>query len=203
MLKNWDWKHTALSLCGLGAMICLYEADQAKAGQALPFHLSAATLTLAVMVFGYVSKQLGGGPASKGGGGSGSAVVTAVGVMALVALTGCLSDAPIVPVTPANTTQISSCQGTAALHNDFVIGDFVIGGSVSGLGTAAAAVADSNASLKTALAITSAGLGAVGIVGTAITGLTASAFSNDQCSSVVGALPTAAPPASQAPAAGR
>jgi len=104
-----------------------------------------------------------------------------------VALAGCISSAPIVPVTSANSAQISSCQGTATLHNDVVIGGFVLGGATSGLATAAAAFTDQNT--KTDLAIAGAIAGAVLIADTAVAGFAASNFANSQCSSVVGALP--------------
>ncbi len=112
-----------------------------------------------------------------------------------VLLSGCLTSAPIVPVTPANQAQVTSCQSTASFHDGIVIGDFAFGGIGAGLATAAAAVTDS--STKTGLAVAGAGVGGLLIAGTALAELTASNFANSQCSSVVGSLPT-----SPAPAAG-
>lgn len=100
----------------------------------------------------------------------------------------CISSAPIVPVTPANTDQISSCQTTAEWHNGVVIGDFVFGGAGAALGGIGAAVTDSNT--KTGLAIGAAVAGGLTAVGAAIAGYTASNFANSNCSNVVGQLPT-------------
>ncbi len=63
--------------------------------------------------------------------------------MLLAGLSGCLSSAPIVPVTAANQAQIASCQGTAALHNDIVLGDFVFAGAGTALSGVGALVSDS------------------------------------------------------------
>jgi hypothetical protein len=103
-------------------------------------------------------------------------------------LTGCLSSAPIVPVTPQNQAQVSSCQNTATLHDDFVIGDFVLGGVASGLASASAAVSDQQT--KTNFAIATAGVGGVLVIGTAVAAYTASNFVASQCANVVGPLPT-------------
>ena len=109
--------------------------------------------------------------------------------LVVLAFTGCVSSAPVVPVTPDNAAQVSSCQNTAAWHNDLVVGDFVVGGAGAGLGAAAAIVPASNASLKDGLAI---GSGAAGAIAAGLTGLvafTTSNFQNSQCQSVVGPLP--------------
>jgi hypothetical protein len=118
--------------------------------------------------------------------------IAPLGVLMLL-LSGCISSAPIVPVTPANTAQVSSCQSSAAVHNDVVIGGFVLGGISAGLGSAGAAVSDSNA--KTDLAISAAVVGGLMLVDSAIAGFSASNFANSQCSGVVGALPVIAKPA--------
>jgi hypothetical protein len=113
-------------------------------------------------------------------------------VLLLLALgstqSACLSSAPIVPVTPANTAQVSSCENTATLHDGFVIGDVVVGGAGAGLGAAAAAVSDTNA--KTGLGVGAAGAGAIAVALTALAEVTASNFVNSQCATVVGPLPT-------------
>jgi hypothetical protein len=114
-------------------------------------------------------------------------------LVAALLLSGCLSSAPIVPVTPANQAQITACQNTATLHNGVVIGDFVVGGGTTALAATAAIVQDQNA--KNDMAIVGAGLGAVTVVGTALAGYSASNFANSQCSQVVGALPSISQPA--------
>jgi orotate phosphoribosyltransferase-like protein len=109
-------------------------------------------------------------------------------ILALAALlSGCISSAPIVPVTAANSSAISTCQSDATLHNDVVIGDFVVGGAASGLSAAAAGIADTNT--KTDFAIAASAVAALTIAGAAIAGYTATNFANSNCSSVVGALP--------------
>jgi hypothetical protein len=120
----------------------------------------------------------------------------AVAVLLLIILAlknqACISSAPTVPVTAANSSQISSCQNTAETHDLAVIGDFVFGGVGTTLGSISAA--ESNTNTKTALAIAAAGSAGVLIVGTAIAGLTASNFANSNCSSVVGPLPLSTKP---------
>jgi hypothetical protein len=104
-----------------------------------------------------------------------------------ITFTGCLSAAPIVPVTPANQAQVQTCQSTASLHNGVVIGDFTIGAGATAIGSIGALVSDSTT--KTDLAITTAVLGGLSAVGIAVAGLTAQSFTNDQCGAVVGPLP--------------
>ena len=116
-----------------------------------------------------------------------AAVKIAGSVLMVATLTGCISSAPTVPVTAANTAQISSCESSAAVHNDFVIGGFALGGISAGLGASGAAVSDTNA--KTDLAIGAAVVGGLVLIDSAIVGLSASNFANSQCTSVVGALP--------------
>ena len=116
-----------------------------------------------------------------------AAVKIAGSVLMIAMLTGCISSAPTVPVTPANAAQISSCESSAAVHNDFVIGGFALGGISAGLGASGAVVSDTNA--KTDLAIGAAVVGGLMLVDSAIVGLSASNFANSQCTSVVGALP--------------
>jgi len=119
--------------------------------------------------------------------------------LALALLTsGCLSSAPLVPVTPANQTQITACQNTATLHNAVVIGGFVLSGTTAGLAGAAAALPDPNT--KTTLGVIGASVGGVALVSAAIGELTNSNFQNSQCGNVVGPLPTAPNPASQSTA---
>jgi len=115
-----------------------------------------------------------------------------VAAMMVAALCGCISSAPVVPVTPANQQQVSMCQQDAQLHNGVVIGDFVVGGATSGLAGVSAGLAPGSA--KTDMAIVAVGLGALTVTGAAIAGYAASNFANSNCSSVVGALPAAPVP---------
>ena len=119
-------------------------------------------------------------------------LLLALGVFVLLAAiavlcSGCLSSAPIVPETPANQAQIQSCQSTAALHNDLVIGDFVLTGGGATVGAVGALVND--VPTKNNLAITAAVLGGTALVASGLIAYTASNFQNGQCPSVVGPLP--------------
>jgi hypothetical protein len=112
-------------------------------------------------------------------------------VLVLVAIafsTACLPAAPIVPVTAANTQQVSACQQIASVHNGVVLGDFVLGGSATTLAGVGAMA--TNTSVKTDLSIAAAVVGGVSLAGTAIAGYTAGDFANSNCSSVLGQLPT-------------
>ncbi len=106
----------------------------------------------------------------------------------------CISDGAIVPVTPGNQSQVSTCQNTATEHNGFVLAGIVSGAAATGLGTTSAIVPGSNASLQTGLAIGAAGAALVTTVAAGGAGLTAASFTNSQCSSVVGPLPLKADP---------
>ncbi|HEY6462661.1 MAG TPA: hypothetical protein VIY73_20975 [Polyangiaceae bacterium] len=125
---------------------------------------------------------------------AGAVKVAGAGLMlgAAFALSGCLSSAPLVPVTSANQAQVSACQNTAALHDGIVVGGFVLSGATAGLAGGAAAVPDANT--KTTLGVVGAVLGGMAVVDAAIAELTASNFSNSSCSQVVGPLPTAKNP---------
>ncbi len=109
-----------------------------------------------------------------------------------VGLSACLSGVPIVPVTPQNSAQVSSCQSTESLHNGLVVGDFVLGGATTGLASVSAAVADT--ATKNVLGVTAAIVGAVAVVDTAVTALTTQSFANGNCSALVGALPSTPTP---------
>lgn len=114
-----------------------------------------------------------------------------------VCLTGCLSSAPVVTQTPANAAQIASCENTATMHNDLLIGDFVLTASGAGLGTVGALASDTTT--KTDLAIAAAGVGAAAVLTSALVGLTTSNFQNSKCGDVVGPLPAGPLPATKAP----
>ena len=62
---NWDWKHTALTVCGVLAAVSEGLAHYAASGGALPWHLSAASFLAATMVFGHISTALGAPTGSK------------------------------------------------------------------------------------------------------------------------------------------
>jgi hypothetical protein len=107
----------------------------------------------------------------------------------LLSLTsGCLSSAPIVSVTPQNTTQISSCESSATVHNVAALTGIGLGVIGTGLGSVAAVETDSN--VKTGLAAGGAVSAALAGGAAAVTALAAENFANSQCSSVVGPLPT-------------
>ena len=114
------------------------------------------------------------------------------GLFALMLLaSGCLSSAPTVPVTPANSAQITTCENTATFHNDLVIGDFVFSGAAGTLGAVGAVASDSTA--KTDAAIGAAIAGGAAVLTSSLIALTTSNYANNGCGSVVGALPVAAP----------
>ncbi|MFI5245693.1 MAG: hypothetical protein ACHQQR_10735, partial [Gemmatimonadales bacterium] len=99
-------------------------------------------------------------------------------VAALLVVPGCLSSAPTVPVTPANSAQVSSCENTATMHNDLLIGDFVLTAGGAGLGTVGALATDTG--VKTNLAITAAAVGGAAVLTSALVGLTTSNFQNSK-----------------------
>jgi hypothetical protein len=112
-------------------------------------------------------------------------------------LTGCLSSAPLVPVTPANQAQVSACETTASEHNALLVGDFVLTGGAATLGAIGAV--DSSQQAKTDLAIGATAAAGAAVLASSLIALTSSNYASNQCSAVVGPLPTAAPPASAAP----
>jgi hypothetical protein len=131
-----------------------------------------------------------------------NALIGAVsGLLVAGGVVSCISDAPIVPETPANQAQIQSCQSTATLHNGFVVGDFSLGGIAASLASTSAAFPGANASAKTDLAITAGIVAGATMVATALTGYSAATFANSNCGVVVGALPVLATQASDAGAA--
>ena len=167
------WRPVLVS-SALAGVLAAYHAYQDKSGKPSPSTLaSAATKTLSVL---------------------------ALLVPAATLLSGCLTSAPMVPVTPANSAQVSSCQNTAALHNAFTIAGFGFSGSTAALAGVAASEPDSNGSLKTALGVAGAIVGGVAIVAVAVGELTNSNFQNSNCASVVGPLPTAPNPSPSSPA---
>jgi len=99
-----------------------------------------------------------------------------------LALVGCLPP-PTVPVTPANSAQVASCQGIAGLHNDVVLGDLVFGIGGASVGTIGAI--DTNPNDRTALAITSAAIAGVAAAGAAIVAYTSQEYAVGNCSEVV------------------
>jgi len=109
-------------------------------------------------------------------------------VASCAGLTGCVSTAPIVPVTPQNAQQIAACTSEGNTHNALLVGDFVLSGSAGTLGAVSAGV--SNQNTKTDLAIASAIGAGLTAAATGWTALTISEFTSGNCSSVVGPLPT-------------
>lgn len=211
--SNFDWRNAAFFACTLGTAICTAVTSYADAGNKMPWGIGTAGFLLASAVFGAISHSLLGSTGAKDMHGEAApgaspevkaqaAVTRAQSIKPMVpplsllmlcmGIAGCISSAPIVPVTPGNQAQVSSCQGIASLHNGVVIGDFVVGGTTAGLAGVAAAVSDHTT--KTDLAIAAAITGAVGVAGTAIAGFTSASFANSQCSNVVGPLAAAKKP---------
>jgi hypothetical protein len=125
-------------------------------------------------------------------------VALALAAALLAALcSGCLADAPIVPVTPANQAQVTTCENTAGLHNGFVIGDFTLTGAGGALGAVGALEPSSQAKTGLAIGATIAGAGA--ILASSVVALSSSNFANNHCSDVVGPLPANPPASSQQP----
>lgn len=207
--KNWDWKHSVATACFFAAGLDELLVAWLKAGNPLPWHITFAVLLVVAKGIDFVTHSMTGSTGARDMMGMiapgappevraklSGPPLPPVGLAALcLLLSGCISSAPIVPVTPANQAQVSTCENIASLHNGVVIGDFVVGGAAAGLAGVAAAVTDTNT--KNALAIGSAITGALGVVGTAIAGFTASNFSNSQCSNVVGPLSAKRPEAAQ------
>ena len=144
-------------------------------------------------------------PSSTPGANDNKSVPPAAAVLVLMFLAlqnqACISSAAIVPVTPANQSQISTCQSTAELHNGVVISGFVLTGSTAGLAGVAAAEPDSNATAKTAISVAGAIVGGIAIADAAVAAFTNSNFQNSQCSNVVGPLPTTLSPTTPGPSA--
>jgi hypothetical protein len=105
-------------------------------------------------------------------------------------LAGCISSAPIVPVTPTNQAQVTSCQTTATLHNDLVVGGFVLGGASAALAGASGAIVDQ--ATQRDVAASAAVLGALAVADAAIVAWASHNFADGNCSSVVGPLSDAA-----------
>ena len=53
-----DWKHYAMLACAVGSLVCTVLTQYQQAGHALPFAISAATLSAATAVFGLLTKSL-------------------------------------------------------------------------------------------------------------------------------------------------
>lgn len=206
--KNWSGLHTLSWLLvvagGADELLLAY----LKEGNPLPWHITAAGLVLAGKFIDLLTHSMAGSTGAKDmlgmvAPGAPPEVKASVkpfippitGATLCMLLSGCISSAPIVLVTPGNQAQVSSCQSIASLHNGVVIGGFVVGGATAGLAGVAAAATDSTT--KNDLAIGAAIAGALGVVGTAIAGFTSSNFANSQCSSVVGPLAAKKPEAAQ------
>jgi hypothetical protein len=62
-LAKYDWKHAALEISSIGAVVAEALAQAAQSGTALPLHVTAGGLVALAMVFGHISADLsGGGP---------------------------------------------------------------------------------------------------------------------------------------------
>lgn len=116
-------------------------------------------------------------------------VVSALLVVLALYLTGCTPMAPIVPQTPDNAAQISSCQSLSGAHNDFVVGGFVVGLSGSTLAGIAAGEAASNPSLGRDLGIAATATGAVAAGALVLGSYYANGYAAQRCPDVMGPLP--------------
>lgn len=108
-----------------------------------------------------------------------------------VCLTACISSAPIVPVTPANSAAVTSCQTTAKDHNGFTIAGMAVGLGAAGTASTSAGLPPSNANGR---AISAAIAGGLSLVAGGLGGIAAfyaSNFADSKCSEVVGSLPEA------------
>lgn len=178
MFKNFDWRH-ALALVACGIVLGIGQIPQVKSFDAILYGVASPLFLYAGMAL----PQIGG--AAK------DAAKKLGAVLMLLALThsttACISSAPVVPVTPANQAQISSCQSTAAAHNGFVVGDFTVGALGAASGILGAAVTDTGqkTAFSTGAAVAS---GTAGVL-TALAAFAAKNFANSHCTEVVGDLP--------------
>ena len=60
MLKNWNWKHTLFTLCGIGIIVDQALLQWGNGGNPLPYHLTTAGLAVVGTYLGYISEKLGG-----------------------------------------------------------------------------------------------------------------------------------------------
>jgi hypothetical protein len=102
-------------------------------------------------------------------------------------LGGCLSATPLVPVTPTNAQQISSCSSDANAHNWAVIGGTALAGVAGAEGTIASQV--TNASTAKALDWSILIEGVVAAAAASLAGVEASNYAQSQCPSLEGPLP--------------
>ena len=207
-MSNWNinWKHLlGTALVVAGGLVAYLTSSQGEASAQL-LHLSGAVLGLAGTVIVLLQNSIKD-PAAQVASDAAKKAAALKGVSALlmlaslVLLPGCLGSAPVVPVTAANTAQVSQCESTATQHNGFVIADFVFTGSGGVLGAAGALASDTQT--KTDLAVSAAVAGGVAVLASSLVALSASNYANNDCSAVVGALPVvpiapAPPPAASA-----
>jgi hypothetical protein len=203
---NINWKHAIGTFLLVAAGIDSYLAGPQGASVALAMHCSAGVLgligTIIILLQNSIkdpAAQVASDAAKK------AAALRVVGSLLMLAccvlLAGCLGSSPTVPVTAANTAQISQCESTATQHDGYVIGDFVFTGTGGILGAAGAIASDPQT--KTDLAVGATIAGGVAILASSLVAFSASNFATNNCSSVVGALPAvpiapAPPPAASA-----
>lgn len=132
-------------------------------------------------------------PALGGGDGKGPkvppVVMSALMLFALaVLLSGCLSNTPIVPVTPANQQAISDCRTDSNVHNSAAIGGAIATAAGTGLGVAAGVDPDPKA--KNALAYSAAGTAALVAIAGGLVLEENQLYQAGGCSQLMGPLPT-------------
>lgn len=111
--------------------------------------------------------------------------------LAALALTGCLSSAPLVPVTPQNAAQIAACQATWRAHGWLVIGAAILG-PAGAAQTGVSALDGISPGAKTGLEIGSAGTVLAGATLGVVAAYEASSYAG-VCMALTGPLPAAAP----------
>jgi hypothetical protein len=119
-------------------------------------------------------------------------VMTFAFVLMCAILAGCgsfLSASPTVPVTPANSAQVSSCEATATGHNLGAIGGMTLAGGATVVGVIDSQ--ESNAKTQQALGWTAAIIAALAGVDTLFTTIESANYAQSQCSELLGPLPVA------------
>lgn len=99
----------------------------------------------------------------------------------------CLSNAPIVPVTPANQSAVSQCQTDSNVHNGAVVGALISG--AAGTAAGAIAVADSDPKVKDAMGVTGAVAAGVTAIGAGVIALENQLYQSGGCTQLLGPLP--------------
>jgi len=196
MFSNFKWSHALYVILGLVLIVLQWVQAQNASGT---FQLSAqiiagvaTALTVAKTLQGLLQASTNPAANAKAVAKVAAAATSMLAMVVMaVCVSGCLSSAPLVPITPDNTAQISSCENTATLHNGFLIGGFVVTGAAGGLGAAGALASDPQT--KTDLAIGGTIAAGAAVLATSLVAMSSSNYASNKCSAVIGPLPVAAP----------